>query len=130
MEDNKKNYLFRLGPLLFLPKDEEKKTPAYKDGWDQYRNLMRLAIIVFYGMICYYLLRTNDVGSMFTESRPNSHYIVFIVPFFISLIDVYLIWLEKKTKIPMNKVSHYFIYGAWIVSAFFYSIYIYKGLLN
>jgi hypothetical protein len=130
MENNKKNYLFRLGPVLFFPKSEV-KPPAYKDSFEEYRNIGRFGIMLIYGIFSYHLFRDfNESDAIFNGPvRPTSYYLLFLIPGFFSLIDIYLVWLEKKTKIPMNKVSKYFIYGAWLISAIFYSIYIYHYLL-
>lgn len=132
MENSKKDYLFRVGPLLFFPKDTEKKPPAYKDSFEEIRNIIRLAVILLYGFISASLITSllnheaiyRDLGN-----RPTGHYVVFLLPLWVCLIDVYLVWLERKTKIPMNRFSRYMIYGSWLVSALYYSIFIFNYLL-
>jgi hypothetical protein len=128
MANNKKDYLFRFGPFIFFPKDAEPKPTPYMDTSEEMYNGIRLAIIVLYGMVAFYLAWSPDVGSMFIERRPNSHYVIFIMPLGFSLMDLYQVWREKKTGIPMKKLSKIMIYGAWLVSAWYYGIYIYHFL--
>lgn len=128
MENQKKDYLFRIGPLLFLPKQKQSKIPAYKDSSEQYRNLLRLAVIVLWGMVTIGLIEDCVQGEPFGDISkwPSRHYLVMVTPLFVSLIDLYLVWTEKRTGIPMNKYSKVLIYGSWIVSAVYYSTFIYN----
>jgi hypothetical protein len=128
MENHKKNYLFRLGPMLFFPKGAEPKSPAYKDSFEQYRNLIRLAIIGIWGMITAVLISICLRGEPFGEftGRPIGHYVVMSIPLAMSLADLYLVWLEKRTSNSMNKLSKNLIYGAWFVSAVYYSTFLYS----
>jgi hypothetical protein len=131
METNKKDYLFKIGPLLFFPKDTRNKPPAYQDSFEQFRNVIRLAVILLYGMISIGLLanlfRQDRIFEHF-GSRDTSFYLIFFIPLTLSLIDMYFVWLEKKTGIPMKPISKYMIYGSWLISAVYYACFVFSRL--
>jgi hypothetical protein len=130
MANNKKNYLFRLGPMLFFPNDTEEKSQDTKNKNEQWQIIIRLGIIIIFGQLTYYLFRSSDVGNIFagTESYPDYYYLWFFVPLVISVADIYRM-VRKKPDTHINPLTRYMIYGVWLISALFYGLYIYKGLL-
>lgn len=132
MEHNKKDYLFRLGPVTFFPKDPQPKPPAYLDSFEFYRNLSRVILIVFYSVLFVFTLSDLQGGKEFLgrfNTWPTSYYFIFFFPLALSLIDLYLFWLERKTNIPMRRHSWNFMRISWFVSTLFYLGFLFS-LLN
>jgi hypothetical protein len=132
METNKKDYLFKLGPVLFFPKDKQPKPPPYQDSFEEYRNIIRLLVICWYSLLSFLVINSIFRGDEFEEltGRSTWFYVVLFIPLGVSLIDVYLVWLEWKTGIPMKRISKILIYGSWIVSAIYSAIMLYGFLLT
>lgn len=132
MENKKKNYLFRIGPILFLPSDpEEKKQPPYVYGQESNRNVFRFLLTIVFGFYSFLLIYNFELGNFLSETDPDTEtsFIVFCIPGLFSLIDLHLTWIEKKTGISRSKTTHGFIYMQWLVTLVFYSIYIYNYFL-
>jgi len=131
MEHNKKDYLFRVGPVTFFPKDTQPKLPAYLDSFEFYRNLGRIMVLGFYTWITVYVFRDIAGAKEFLSrmgSWPTSYYVIFFIPLAVSLIDLYLSWIERKTKIPMKSYSRKLIRISWLVSLVFYLVHIWVWL--
>lgn len=127
MESKKKNYLFKVGPLVFFPKQtEEEKYQVQQDTKEFNRNVLRLAIIIGYGIVSIGLTRTAEVGRMFTESRPLYHYLIFVAPLVFSIMDWRVIREATKTVMPIPLTTRTLIYGVWLISAAYCLIYIYR----
>jgi hypothetical protein len=126
MENNRKDYLFRLGPLIFFPKSEP-KPPAYLDHFEPYRNIFRIIVVVIYAPMIFLAISDLTMAGEFLsrfDSWPTSYYYIFFFPLVDSLIDVYLVWLERKTRIPMLRHSKKLIYGSWTISSLYYLMFI------
>lgn len=96
------------------------------------RNGLRFFVIMIFGLFCYYLIRDFwHSGAIFSgpEMRPWYYYLIFGIPAFVSLDELYLFWKARKQHIPMMPVSRILIFGVWIVSGLFYLIYAYNYLL-
>lgn len=132
MEDHKKNYLFRIGPLVFFPTDSEnKKQPVYMDGKEADRNVYRLIFIILYSLYSALLIGNFQLGDFFvTPSFRENIFIFFLLPGIFSLIELHLTWIEKKTGIPRPQNTHALVYWEWVVSSLFYAIYIYNYLIK
>lgn len=128
MEKHRKNYLFRIGPLLFFPTEPDKKRqPIYMDGKEADRNIYRLIFIIMYTLYSTLLIGNFQLGDFFvTTSFRENIFILFLLPGIFSLIELHLTWLEKKTGIPRSKSTHALVYWEWVVSGFFYAIYGYN----
>jgi hypothetical protein len=126
MESNKKNYLFRIGPLIFFPKTPGPKQLPYQDNFEFWHNMLRIMVIVLYNPIILYFLfqaRTDARAFLFSmDDWPDSRFVFFFGPLVLALIDLYLVRLEKKSGVPMQRVSKHFIYASWTVSLLFYGI--------
>jgi hypothetical protein len=129
MENKKKNYLFRIGPVVFLPKDE-KKAPPYLDGKESNRNVFRTILTVLYGFYSFLLIYRFELGDFLAEGDTEITFIIFCIPGLFSLIDLHLTWIEKKTGIARSSFTHTVIYMEWLVSLVFYSIYLYHYLIK
>lgn len=104
--------------------NEPKQLP-YQDNFEFYHNMLRILVIVLYTPLVVFMLIDASGIREFLNSFgdwPEKRYFFFFAPLAISLIDMHLVGLEKKSKIPMQKVSRNFIYGSWIVSSLLYSI--------
>lgn len=132
MEDHKKNYLFRIGPLLFFPTDPEKKRqPIYMDGKEADRNVYRLIFIILYSLYSALLVGNFQLGDFFfTNSFRENIFILFLLPGIFSLIELHLTWIEKKTGIPRSQNTHVLVYWEWVVTCLFYIIYIFNYLIK
>jgi hypothetical protein len=129
MGNSKKKNSSGLGPLVFFPRQtEEEKHQAYQDTKAFDRNIFRLAVLIGYGMMGFFLTKATGIGRMFTEARPLQHYLIFIAPLILSIIEWRVIRQGKRTGIPVPKATRYFIYGVWLVSALYYSVYLYRYL--
>jgi hypothetical protein len=133
METDKKNYLFRLGPLIFFPKDDtEEKRQATKERNEKWEFFPRFLLIL---ALCKYtndIFRSSDISNIYisTEAYSIPYFIYFFCPLLISIMDVHTVLKRKKEGIPTKPMVRYSIYGLWLVSALFYAAYIYIGLLN
>ena len=102
------------------------KQLPYQDDFEFWRNMMRILVIVLYTPILIFFL-ADGIGDAkeflysFTD-WPASRYFFFFAPLAISLGDLNLVRLEKKSGVPMPKVSRNFIDGSWLVSLVFYSL--------
>jgi hypothetical protein len=133
METDKKNYLFRLGPLIFLPKDDtEEKRQATKKRNEKWEFFPNFLLIVIYGKYTYNIFRSSDISNIFalTEDYSVAYYIYFFIPLLIAIGNIHTILTRKKAGIPIKPITRYSIYGLWLVSALFYGLYIYIGLLT
>ncbi|MGV3504678.1 MAG: hypothetical protein ACO1O1_13305 [Adhaeribacter sp.] len=132
MENHKKNYLFRIGPLFFFPTDaEKKKQPIYMDGKEADRNVYRLIFIILYSLYSALLIGNFLLGDFFvTDSFRENIFILFLLPGVFSLIELHLTWIEKKTGISRSQSTHALVYWEWVVSILFYGIYIYNYLIK
>jgi hypothetical protein len=80
-------------------------------------------VMVFYLPLFVFTLSDLEGGKEFLSrfsSWRTSYYIIFFIPLAVSFIDLYLFWLERKTKIPMPGYSWNLMRISWLVSTLFY----------
>jgi hypothetical protein len=115
--------------------DKPKQLP-YQDDFEFWRNMMRIMVFVLYNPVLLYFLAqdlaqdptgVNEFLFSITD-WPASRYFFFFAPMAISLRDLRLVRLEKKSGVPMPKVSRNFIYGSWLVSLVLYSLFLFALL--
>lgn len=131
MEHNKKDYLFRVGPVIFFPKAAQPQPPPYLDSFEFYRNLGRIMVLGFYSWIIVFVLKDTASAKEFLSrmgSWPTSYYVIFFIPLAVSLTDLRLSWIERKTKISMKSYSRNLIRISWLVSLVFYLVHIWSLL--
>jgi hypothetical protein len=104
------------------------KQLPYEDDFENFRNLIRIMVIVMYNPILLYFLAQNTTGADVREflfslpDWPSSRIFFFFFPMGMSLIDIYLVGLEKKSGVPMQRVSKHFIYASWTISLLLYGL--------
>lgn len=112
-----------------MENNKPKQLP-YEDDFEWGRNMIRILIIVLYTPMTFLLVSDGfaamDTQDFLSDFRqwPSARYFFFFAPLGMSLIDLYLVSLEKKSGVPMQRVSKHFIYGSWVVSVAFYGLFV------
>jgi hypothetical protein len=130
MATKNKDYLFRVGPVVFFPKSVTPESLPYKTRTEEYRNIVRLVAIFWYGFMTFVFVRDLMTGNRFNDfgSWTFMHYVVMLIPLLISVANLRMMLIEKQTKILMSSASRYLIYGSWVVSAAYYLAFAYNFL--
>lgn len=104
------------------------KQLPYQDDFEFWRNMARIMMIVAFNPIISFLLAQDSEGAkefLYTFADwPLKYYFFFFLPLFISLHNLDMVWLEKKSGVPMPRVSKHFIYASWVVSLVFYGSFV------
>jgi hypothetical protein len=122
MEKKKREYLFRIGSLLFLPKmkEEENSPPSYLKPGEGINNLLRFVLVVFYSIWAIVLFKDTSADSLF-EPQPLSHWLWVAMPLVFAIAGIRVYREEKKSEIPMNWFSRLLIYLVWATAVIYYS---------
>jgi hypothetical protein len=55
---------------------------------------------------------------------PRKYHVIFFAPLFVSVMNLQMLVIEKKSRVPMQRVSRHFIYASLLVSLLSYGLFV------
>lgn len=108
----------------------ETKEDSFWDTPDLFQNLARIMVVVLYTPLIFFSFNTDPAEMKeFLNSFmrwPPGRYFFFFFPLGLLLINIFLISVERRTHVPIPRVSRNFIYISGFITLIFYSTIIYQ----
>lgn len=109
-------------------KNKSKQLP-YQDDFEPWRNISRIMVTVLYTptTILMFMLGGFEGGREFIleiGDWPRNRYIMFFVPLCVCIMNLQMLVIEKRSGVPIPRVSRHFIYASLLVSLLFYGLFV------
>jgi hypothetical protein len=110
------------------------KQLSHQDELELIRNLIRIMLVVLYTPTT--VLMFFALGSLeenLSEARefvltmlvwPLKYHLFFFAPLFVCIMNMQMLMAEKRSGVPMLRVSRHFLYASLVVGAVFYGMFI------
>lgn len=105
------------------------KQLPYQDDFEPWRNIIRIMVIVLYTpttVLMFVIGGLEDTQEFVLTMGdwPLKYHIIFFAPLFVSVMNLQMLVIEKKSEVPMPRVSRHFIYASLVISLIFYSLFV------